>query len=39
MVTVDVPELPRETVMLLGDAESVKFGGATEFTVRLTVVV
>lgn len=36
-VMVLVPLFPWMTVTLVGDAESVKFGCATAFTVRLTV--
>jgi hypothetical protein len=39
IVMVDVPELPRDTVRLLGDADRLKFARLAEFTVRLTVVV
>ena len=38
-VMVLVPLPPWVTVTLVGDADSVKFGWATAFTVRLTVVV
>ena len=34
-----VPPFPCVTVMLVGDADRVKFGCATAFTVRLKVVV
>jgi len=37
-VIVLVPLVPWVTVTLLGDAERLKFGWATAFTVRLTVV-
>lgn len=37
IVIVDVPELPRETLRLLGDAERLKLGAV--FTVRVIVVV
>ena len=39
IVTVYVVELPRVTDLELGDAEIVKFGGATGFTTRVTLVV
>lgn len=38
-VIVLVPLFPCVTVTLVGDADKVKFGWATAFTVRLTVVV
>jgi hypothetical protein len=39
MVTVYVPDDDRATLRLVGETEMVKFGGFTEFTVRVTVVV